>query len=61
MFQAKEEELHIQHTKLKGLREEIEGYMDEHGVKIRYAKPMATTHFMNRKVTLPKKSISGIS
>ena len=35
--------------------------MDEHGVKIRYVKPMATTHFMNRKVTMPKKSVSGIS
>ena len=34
--------------------------MDEHGVKIRYVKPMATTHFMNRKVTQPKKSISGV-
>jgi len=44
-----------------GLRQEIEGYMDEHGVKIRYAKSQATTCFMNRKVAMPKKSISGIS
>jgi len=35
--------------------------MDEHGVKIRYAQPQHTTHFMNRKITMPKKSVSGIS
>jgi hypothetical protein len=35
--------------------------MDEHGVKIRYAKPQNTTSFMNRKVAMPKKSISCIS
>ena len=36
--------------------------MDEHGVKIRYAQPQATTSFMvNRKIAMPKKSISGVS
>ena len=35
--------------------------MDEHGVKIRYAQPQHTTHFMNRKIAIPKKSISGVS
>ena len=57
MFQAKEEELQHEHKKLKGLRQEIEGYMEEQGVKIRYAQPLATTHFMNRKIAMPKKSI----
>ena len=60
MFQAKEEELQVQHQKLKGLRQEIEGYMEEHGVKLRYVQPMITTNFMNRK-PVPKKSVSGQS
>ena len=38
VYQAKEEELLAKHNKLKGLRQEIEGYMEEHGLgKIRYA------------------------
>lgn len=36
--------------------------MDEHGVsKIRYAQPQKTTHFMNRKIAMPKKSAPGVS
>ena len=33
MYQAKEEELMTQHKKLLGLRQEIEGYMEEQGVR----------------------------
>ena len=58
MFQAKEEELQQKHTKLKGLRQEIDGYMEEHGIKIRYAQPQKTTNFMNRKIAMPKKSLT---
>ena len=36
MFQAKEEELTHQHNKLKGLRQEIQGYMNDQGIKVKY-------------------------
>lgn len=40
MYQAKEEELTAKHKKLKVLRQEIEGYMEEQGTrKVRYAQP----------------------
>ena len=56
MFQAKEEELQAKHSKLKGLRQEIEGYMEENGIgKIRYAQPQHITHFMNRPRMALKK------
>ena len=60
MFQAKEEELQAQHCKLKGLREEIQGYMEETGMgKVRYAQPQHYTHFMNRpRMALKKASTS---
>ena len=61
MYQAKEEEAKQQYEKIKDLRQEIEGYMDEHNIKVRYVQPQKTTCFMNRKVTMPKKSISGVS
>lgn len=33
--------------------------MEENKIEIRYAQPQKTTHFMNRKVTLPRKSVHG--
>ena len=59
MFQAKEEELTLQHNKLKGLKQEIKGYMDEHGIRVKYVQPMLTTSFMNRRVPVPKKQTIG--
>ena len=54
MFQAKEEELTLQHNKLKGLKQEIRGYMDEQGIKIKYVQPLATTSFMNYRKPIKK-------
>lgn len=33
--------------------------MEENKIEIRYAQPQKTTHFMNRKVTMPRKSVNG--
>ena len=32
--------------------------MEENKIEIRYAQPQKTTHFMNRKVTMPRKSVN---
>lgn len=52
MFQAKEEELTIKFEKIKNVRDELEAFKEEHGIKLRYVKPSGTTSFMNRKVSL---------
>lgn len=51
MFQAKEEELTVQIDKIKGVREELKAFQEEHGIKLRYVKPQLTTHFMKRKAS----------
>ena len=33
--------------------------MEENKIEIRYAQPQKTTHFMNRKITIPRKSLNG--
>jgi len=48
MFQAKEEELTIKFEKIKNVRDELEAFKEEHGIKLRYVKPLVTTSFMNR-------------
>ncbi len=52
MFQAKEEELTIKFEKIKNVRDELEAFKEEHGIKLRYIKPSGSTSFMNRKVSL---------
>lgn len=39
MFQAKEEELTLKFEKIKNVRNELEAFKEEHGIKLRYAKP----------------------
>ncbi len=48
MFQAKEEELTIKFEKIKHVRDELEAFKEEHGIKLRYVNPQVTTSFMNR-------------
>lgn len=48
MFQAKEEELTLKFEKIKNVRDELEAFKEEHGIKLRYAKPSGTTSFMYR-------------
>lgn len=56
MFQAKEEELTQKHNKLKGLKQEIRGYMQEQGIQVKYVQPMLTTSFMNYRKAAKKQS-----
>lgn len=48
MFQAKEEELTLKFEKIKNVRDELEAFKEEHGIKLRYVKPSGTTSFMVR-------------
>jgi hypothetical protein len=43
MFQAKEEELTIKFEKIKHVRDELEAFKEEHGIKLRYVNPQVTT------------------
>lgn len=36
MFQAKEEELILKFEKIKNVRDELEAFKEEHGIKLRY-------------------------
>jgi hypothetical protein len=48
MFQAKEEELTLKFEKIKNVRDELEAFKEEHGIKLRYVRPLGTTSFMVR-------------
>ena len=39
MFQAKEEELTIKKEKIQNVRDELEAFKQQHGIKRRYVKP----------------------
>lgn len=57
MYRHAEMELTQKFDKIKGVREEINAFKEEHNIKLKYVQPAHTTHFMNRKISKPEPPV----
>ena len=57
MYRHAEMELTQQFDKIKGVRDEINAFKEEHNIKLKYVQPVHTTHFMNRKISKQEMAV----